>query len=124
MASKQTYECFQCKKNGFPDVRVYLDGKTEDGKTIYKNEDMTPHQHKQQTKQPAQQAKQQQPQAEPFPKISDESVQRGITAFTMMSDLIGAVEENKQQLVAINEKLDRLINLTAAAAATTATTRK
>lgn len=54
MASKQTYECFVCKKNGFPDTRVYLDGKTEDGKTIYKNEDMTPHQHKQQQeKQPS-----------------------------------------------------------------------
>jgi hypothetical protein len=46
MASKQTYECFTCKKAGFPDTRVYLDGKTADGKTIYKNEDMTPHQHK------------------------------------------------------------------------------
>ena len=55
MASKQTYECFQCKKNGFPDVRVYLDGKTEDGRTIYKDENMAPHQHKQQEKQPAQQ---------------------------------------------------------------------
>ena len=36
-----------CKKAGFPDTRVYLDGKTEDGKTVYKNEDMSPHQHKQ-----------------------------------------------------------------------------
>lgn len=51
MASKQTYECFVCKKVGFPDTIVYLDGKTEDGKTIYKNEDMSPHQHKQQAKQ-------------------------------------------------------------------------
>lgn len=48
MASKQTYECYVCKRNGFADVRVYLDGKAADGKTIYKNEDMTPHQHKQQ----------------------------------------------------------------------------
>jgi hypothetical protein len=46
MASKQTYECYVCKRNGFPNVRVYLDGKTEDGRTIYKNEDMSPHAHK------------------------------------------------------------------------------
>jgi hypothetical protein len=46
MASKQTYECYVCKRNNFPDVRVYLDGKTEDGKTIYKNPDMTSHIHK------------------------------------------------------------------------------
>jgi hypothetical protein len=30
-----------------------LDGRTEDGKTIYKNEDMTLHQHKQQSAQQA-----------------------------------------------------------------------
>jgi len=47
MASKQTYECYVCKRNGFLETRVYLDGKTEDGKTIYKNEDMSAHQHKQ-----------------------------------------------------------------------------
>jgi hypothetical protein len=46
MASKQTYECYVCRRNGLENVRVYLDGKTEDGKTIYKNEDMTPHAHK------------------------------------------------------------------------------
>jgi hypothetical protein len=48
MASKQTYECYVCKKNNFPGVRVHLDGKDANGKTIYKNENMTPHQHKQQ----------------------------------------------------------------------------
>ena len=47
MASKQTYECYICKKNGFSNVRVYLDSKTEDGKTIYKDENMQPHTHKQ-----------------------------------------------------------------------------
>jgi hypothetical protein len=51
MASKQTYPCYVCKRNGFEDVRVYLDGKTEDGKTIFKNEDMSPHQHKRQQQQ-------------------------------------------------------------------------
>jgi hypothetical protein len=58
MASKQTYECYVCKRNGFTDVRVYLDGKTEDGKTIYKNEDMSPHNHKQLSQQPKQQQQQ------------------------------------------------------------------
>jgi hypothetical protein len=47
MASRNTYPCYICIKNGFADVRVYLDGKTADGKTIYKNEDMSPHIHKQ-----------------------------------------------------------------------------
>lgn len=60
MASRQTYECYVCKRNGFADVRVYLDGKTEDGKTIYKNEDLTPHQHKQANQQSQQQGQQQQ----------------------------------------------------------------
>ena len=51
MASKQTYECYVCKRNGHGDVRVYLDGKTDDGKTIYKNIDMSPHVHKPQQQQ-------------------------------------------------------------------------
>lgn len=46
MASKQTYPCFACKKAGFDNVMVLLDGKTADGKTIYKNPDMTAHIHK------------------------------------------------------------------------------
>jgi hypothetical protein len=58
MASKQTYECFACKRNGFPDTRVYIDGKTEDGRTIYKNEDMSPHTHKLQSQQQSQQGEQ------------------------------------------------------------------
>jgi hypothetical protein len=45
MASKQTYPCFACRKAGFQ-VLVFLDGKDEQGKTIYKNLDMTPHQHR------------------------------------------------------------------------------
>ena len=43
--SKQTYEYYRCRDNGFPNTRVFLDGKTENGKTIYRNEDLTPHQH-------------------------------------------------------------------------------
>jgi hypothetical protein len=47
--SAVTYECYVCKRNNFIGVRVLLDGRTEDGKTIYKNPDMTPHVHKQHT---------------------------------------------------------------------------
>jgi hypothetical protein len=45
--SKKTYSCFICEKNGYPDERVYLAGKDENGKTIYISEDgVTAHQHK------------------------------------------------------------------------------
>ncbi len=59
MASRNTYECYVCKKNGFPETRVYLNGKTDDGKTIYKNVDMSPHVHKPQSMQRQQQSTQQ-----------------------------------------------------------------
>jgi hypothetical protein len=59
MASSKTYECFQCKNNGFPGVQVYLAGKDEQGKAIRLEEDgLTPHTHK--TKVPSQQQQQQQ----------------------------------------------------------------
>ena len=82
MASRNTYECYVCKKNNFPGVRVYLDGKTEDGKTVYKNEDMSAHSHKQQ--------KQQQPE-------SSTIVTEPATTITAMK--------------IINAKLDRIISL-------------
>ena len=45
--SKKTFECFVCQKQGFPNERVYLAGKDENGKTIYISEDgVTRHQHK------------------------------------------------------------------------------
>lgn len=59
------------------------------------NEDGTKHVHK----------------TNPLEKPSEESVQRGITAFTMMTDLIGLVEQTQKQLVTIDEKLNRLLNL-------------
>ena len=85
MASKQTYECYVCKRNGFPETRVYLDGKTEDGKNIYKNEDMSAHSHKQH----------QQPQQHPEQQIDFKSLQSALKADYGM----------------INAKLDRLIAL-------------
>jgi len=109
MASKQIYECYVCKRNGFPDTKVFLDGKTEDGKTIYKNPDMSPHLHKQQGKQQPQQ--QVQEKDNPIAPVSDESVDRGISAFTMMTDLIRLVEQTQKLLVTMDAKLDRLLNL-------------
>jgi hypothetical protein len=45
--SKKTYSCFICEKNEYPDERVYLAGKDENGKTIYISEDgVSAHQHK------------------------------------------------------------------------------
>jgi hypothetical protein len=46
MASKQPFECFVCKNNGFPAVMVYLAGKDEQGKAIRQEADGSPHQHK------------------------------------------------------------------------------
>ena len=58
MASKQTYECFVCKSNGYPGVLVYLAGKDDQGRAIRLEDDgVTPHTHK--TKVPSQQHQQQ-----------------------------------------------------------------
>jgi hypothetical protein len=39
MASRRTYECFQCRDKGFPNVQVFLDGKDDQGKTKYLESD-------------------------------------------------------------------------------------
>ncbi len=70
-----------------------MDGKDAEGHTKYLNEDGTKHLHK----------------TNPFEKPSEESVQRGITAFTMMADLIKLVEQNQKLLESVNEKMDRLL---------------
>ncbi len=88
MASKQTYPCFQCEKNGFPDVRVYLDGKDANGKTIYKNEDLSPHTHKQG-----------QYQQQTVVQQSQTPVQQ---ASTIISDL-------QLQMKLLHQKLDRVL---------------
>ncbi len=99
MASKQLYPCFACRKAGY-EIPVYLDGKDEQGHTKYLNEDGTRHIHKVQVTQAQQQA---QPKSE-----YDKSVDNGITAFGMMSSLIGLVEQNQKVLVTLNEKMDHL----------------
>jgi hypothetical protein len=94
MASKQTYPCFACRKAGY-EIPVYLDGKDSEGRTKYLNEDGTKHVHK----------------TNPLEKPSDESIQKGISAFTKMSELLGLVEQNRKLLVTVDEKLTRLLSL-------------
>jgi hypothetical protein len=129
MASKQTYECYTCKMNGFPETRVYLDGKDENGKTIYKNLDMLPHRHnilitKQQEQSggniPAGQA----PTETTDFQVRQESVDRGITAFSMMTALIRLVEQNQKELVTLNEKVEHLTKLVYAFIVVTITTKE
>lgn len=45
MASRKTYPCFACEKAGHDNVQVYLDGKDDQGRTKYLNEDGTRHTH-------------------------------------------------------------------------------
>jgi hypothetical protein len=90
MASKQTYECFVCKKNGFPETRVYLDGKDANGKTIYKNEDLSPHQHKQQAKQ-----LEQQPQASKSTTIVTQATQNDMI-IKKLDRIISALESQNR----------------------------
>jgi hypothetical protein len=94
MASRNTYPCFACRKAGY-EIPVYLDGKDAEGRTKYLNEDGTKHVHK----------------TNPLEKPSEESVQRGISAFTMMTDLTILVEPTQKLLVTVDGKLDRLLNL-------------
>jgi hypothetical protein len=57
VASKQTYPCFACRKAGH-EVMVFLDGKDEQGRTKYMNEDGTKHTHLGSSQQQAQQQQQ------------------------------------------------------------------
>ncbi|MGH9983571.1 MAG: hypothetical protein ACRD8W_06400 [Nitrososphaeraceae archaeon] len=101
------YFCFKCRDNGFPSEPVVFAGKDSAGKTILNNPDSTPHQHKE--KQQQEQEQEQQPSTD-F-QVSQESVDRGITAFTMMTALIGLVEQNQKELVKLNEKVEYLTKL-------------
>ncbi|MGI0042375.1 MAG: hypothetical protein ACRD47_01580, partial [Nitrososphaeraceae archaeon] len=82
--------------------QVYLDGKDEQGRTKYLEADgTTKHVHKQR----------QQQQQSGLEKVSDESVDRGISAFSMMSDLIKLVKQTQKQVVTMDGKLSILLNL-------------
>ena len=61
MASKNTWECFVCKANGFPGTLVYLAGKDAQGRAIRLEDDgTTPHVHKSKVPSQNQQSQQQQ----------------------------------------------------------------
>ena len=89
--SKQTYECYVCRNNGFDNVRVYLDGKTETGKPIYKNIDLTQHQHYQRK--------------QSHYKQEEEGDNININKFDSQLKSINAT------LAALASKVDRVINL-------------
>jgi hypothetical protein len=92
--SRKPYECYYCRDHGFPNMMVYLAGKDENNRTIQLEEDGSKHIHK---------VKQQQP------SEYEQSVERGISAFSMVSDLIVLVEQTQKLLVAMDEKLDKLL---------------
>jgi hypothetical protein len=73
MASKQTYPCFQCRKAGH-EVMVFLDGKDEQGRTKYLNEDGARHTHVG-SSHSSQQQRQQRQQQQVQPTIADILVQ-------------------------------------------------
>jgi hypothetical protein len=85
MASRKTYICFVCQKSGH-EVQVYLDGKDAEGRTKYLNEDGTKHIHKTKLQQQPQQQQHEQDN-NPLAPVSDESVERGIDAFNLMTSL-------------------------------------
>ena len=65
MGSRKSYPCFACQKSGYEDIIVILDGKDNQGRTKYLNEDGTKHTHlgssyQQQSQQQPQQKLQQQ----------------------------------------------------------------
>lgn len=82
MASKQTYPCFACRKAGH-EVSVFLDGKDEQNRTKYLNEDGTKHVHKTKEEQQKQQH----------------------------HETLPSIEQIHNLLASIDGKLDRLLNL-------------
>lgn len=52
-----------------------------------------------------------QTQQQPKQTDYDKSLDNGISAFSMMTDLIRLVEQTQKQMITMNEKLDRLLNL-------------
>jgi hypothetical protein len=96
MANRRTYECFACKRQGFDNVQVYLDGKDAEGKTKYLNDDMTVHTHQGSSETTQATQPQSQPQAAASTTI--------VTQTTKEDRMI-------EMLNGITIKLDRLIAL-------------
>jgi hypothetical protein len=111
MASKQTYECFVCKKNGFPETRVYLDGKTETGQTIYKNEDMSPHIHKQRVRSSEELEEYHQQVAKKQHMTVQEQLDQDFIPHTIERDVWRYFKHVSEKLDVIDSKLERLLNL-------------
>lgn len=82
MASRKTYSCYVCQKAGH-DIQVFLDGKDEQGRTKYLNEDMTKHTH--------------------LGSSSSISQEQQLASTTIVTELTS--------IKIINAKLDRIISL-------------
>lgn len=94
MASKQKYECFTCRDNGFPGVLIYLAGKNAEGKAIRVEEDGSAHVHKTKQQQEAAQLPEQQ---------SHQAQQQGLGSTTIVTE--------PTSMKIINAKLDRIISM-------------
>lgn len=98
MASRKTYPCFACQKTGHDDVWVFLDGKDEQGRTKYLNEDGTIHTHLGSS----QLQTQQQPTTKPTHQQLQQQGQGSMTAISV---------SEATQLKIVNAKLDRILSL-------------
>jgi hypothetical protein len=94
MASRRTYTCFVCEKTGHQ-IQVFLDGKDEQGRTKYLNEDMTIHTHLGSSQPMQQQQTQEQPQQGSSTIVTTEPTSLKINA---KLDRIIALLESKERL--------------------------
>jgi len=114
--SRKQFECYYCRDHGHPNTMVYLAGKDEQGKTIQLEGDGTRHVHKVKSQISATSSAKSQvieQDNNPLAPVSDESVERGIDAFSMMTSLIKEVEEVKAEIKHVREVLgnqERLFN--------------
>lgn len=109
MGSTNLYPWVVRKDRGYPSEEVIFSGKDAEGKTILKDPATgLLHQHKQKQQQSQSQVQQQAQQ----PKSDyDKSVDNGITAFGMMSSLIGLVKQNQHALQGLDDKISHLTKL-------------
>jgi hypothetical protein len=103
MASRRTYPCFACQKTG-NEVFVYLDGKDEQGRTKYLNEDGTRHIHVGSSQQLLQQQQQQtQPQTQQGQAGSTTIVIQA-TQFDRMTAILNALTIKIDRVLALLEE--------------------
>jgi hypothetical protein len=87
----------------FPDIRVYLDGKTETGATVYKNEDMSAHAHK--SKQ------QQQPPKYQYQEQGSTTIVTPATKEDRILALLNGLNIKIDRVVAAQEKIGELVEI-------------